>query len=248
MSIEEQNKQSTAADNAVTPPAGNEPVAEHADSQAEENNDTVFDSIFNKKKNADGVPPADVVAEGGAAGADTAPAAEGAAAPAEPDYQAQLVEMTDRLMRSRAEFDNYRKRITREFGEVRDQAKQRTVGEFLSVYDIFILALSHMDSTSDLESMKQGMQLIFNEFQRTFVSLGVKEIDAVGQPFDARYHEAVAQEASDTVAEGTVIRQWKSGFQLGENLLRPATVVVSSGKPAVDAVGEAAGDAVSDGQ
>jgi len=177
-----------------------------------------------------------VVSDGGADTPDAAAVGDTAEKGVEqPDYQAQIAELTDKLLRSRAEFDNYRKRIAREFGDVREQAKQRTIGEFLNVYDFFMLAISHIETSSDIESIKQGMQMILTEFERTFESLGVKEVTAVGQPFDARFHEAVAQEASDSVPEGSVIRQWKSGFTVGENLLRPATVVVSSGKPVAEA-------------
>lgn len=225
-----------SADNSNTQAGGTDinaaaavPNEQAADSAGTEKGNTVFDSIFSKKKNAAADAPADdadtQAAEAAAADGDAAEKA-----PEQPDYQAQLAEMTDKLLRSRAEFDNYRKRITREFGDVREQAKQRTIGEFLPVYDTFILAVSHMETSSDIESIKQGMQMILTEFERTFESLGVKEVAAVGEPFDARFHEAVAQEASDSVPEGTVIRQWKSGFTVGENLLRPATVVVSSGK------------------
>ncbi len=239
MSAEDINKQPVDADNNAAAAAANDQAAANAGGAETEKDDTVFDSIFTKKKNAaDGATTADgtAVADANAQAANVV--AEGDAAekaPAQPDFQAQIAEMTDKLLRSRAEFDNYRKRIAREFGEVRDQAKQRTIGEFLNVYDIFILAVSHIETSSDIESIKQGMQMILAEFERTFESLGVKEVAAVGKPFDARFHEAVAQESSDSVPEGSVIRQWKPGFTVGENLLRPATVVVSSGKPAEDA-------------
>lgn len=257
MSAEDINKQPVDADNNAAAAAANDQATANAGGAETEKDNTVFDSIFTKKKNAaDGATTADgtavadanaqavnVVAEGDAAGA----AAE--KAPAQPDFQAQIAEMTDKLLRSRAEFDNYRKRIAREFGEVRDQAKQRTIGEFLNVYDIFILAVSHIETSSDIESIKQGMQMILAEFERTFESLGVKEVAAVGKPFDARFHEAVAQESSDSVPEGSVIRQWKSGFTVGENLLRPATVVVSSGKAAESAAeATATGEDSNDGK
>ncbi|MGI5924158.1 MAG: nucleotide exchange factor GrpE [Lentisphaerae bacterium] len=235
MSADNSNTQAGETD--INAAAAATPDEQAVGSSETEKDNAVFDSIFSKKKHAADEMTADEV---GAQTADASAADDAAKkAPEQPDYQAQLADMTDKLLRSRAEFDNYRKRITREFGDVREQAKQRTIGEFLPVYDTFILAISHMETSSDIESIKQGMQMILTEFERTFESLGVKEVAAVGEPFDARFHEAVAQEASDSVPEGTVIRQWKSGFTVGENLLRPATVVVSSGK-----AGETAAEAM----
>ena len=73
------------------------------------------------------------------------------------------------------------------------------------------------------------MDMILNEFSRTFESLGVERVNAEGRPFDPNEHEAMAQEPSDEIPEGHVLRQWKCGYRMGERLLRPATVVVSSG-------------------
>jgi molecular chaperone GrpE len=147
------------------------------------------------------------------------------------ESEAKVAELNDRLLRCRAEFDNYRKRMAREYAENRESAKINTISEFLNVYDYFMMAMDHAAHSNDLEPLKQGMDMILNEFKRTLGNLGVAEIPAVNCPFDAKLHEAVAQEASETVEEGVIIRQWKPGFKVGDHLLRPATVVVSSGKP-----------------
>jgi molecular chaperone GrpE len=239
MCAEDISKQNEELEQQSADPTREEQSAVGLDATDAEKNKSVFASIFAKKKDktADGA-----LSDQEAQDANAAAEAENAEA-AEPDHQAQIADLTDKLLRSRAEFDNYRKRITREFGDVREQAKQRTVAEFLSVYDYFILAVKHMETSSDIGSIKQGMQMILTEFARSFEALGVKEINAEGQPFDARFHEAVAQEASASVPEGTVIRQWKSGFTVGENLLRAATVVVSSGNAVTAATEDAAADA-----
>lgn len=147
----------------------------------------------------------------------------------EPNYMELWQEAGDKLLRTKAEFDNYRKRVQREFAEIREQTKMLTIHEFLTVYDHFQMALAHLDGASDVNSMKQGMELIRDEFGRTLQNLGVEQITAVGQAFDPEAHEAVAQEPSEDVPEGHVVRQWKAGFRLGDRLLRPATVVVSAG-------------------
>ncbi len=168
------------------------------------------------------------------------PEVETAGAPSDgeataPDFAAICEELKDRLLRQQAEFDNYRKRTQREFSAIRTQTKAATVEEFLTVYDHFSMALTH--ANEDCSALRQGMEMILAEFRRTFESLGVEEMATVGLPFDPNEHEAIAQEPSDEVPEGHVLRQWKSGFRMGDRLLRPAAVVVSAG-PAGNNPGE----------
>lgn len=157
-------------------------------------------------------------------------AQETQAAPPEPTPEELLALANDRFLRARADFENYRKRMAREFGEVRDSTRQQTIAEFLNVYDMFLLAVDHADQATDLESLKQGLKMILGEFQRTFENLGVKRMETLGQDFDPNIHEATSQEPSDTIPEGKIIREWKTGFLLNSKLLRTANVVVSSGK------------------
>ncbi len=157
--------------------------------------------------------------------------------PKQPSPEEIIAELNDKYLRLRADFDNYRKRMARESDEIRERSKILVISDFLPVYDFFKMAMDHAGRTDDLNALKQGMQMILNEFKRAFDGLGVKEIQAVGKKFDPKMHEAMKTEASDTVPEGIVLSQWKSGFFVGERLARPATVVVSSGpaKPAEQA-------------
>ena len=157
-------------------------------------------------------------------------AQETQAAPPEPTTEELLAQANDRYLRARADFENYRKRMGREFGEIRESARQQTIAEFLNVFDMFLLAVDHADQATDLESLKQGLNMILSEFQRTFENLGVKRMETIGQDFDPNIHEATSQEPSDTIPEGKIIREWKAGFLLNSKLLRTANVVVSSGK------------------
>ena len=172
------------------------------------------------------------------------PAAEAEPQPEAIDYDAKIAELEDKYLRCRAEFDNYRKRMAREFGETRDAARRNTVSDFLTVYDYFAMGMASIDTAPNLDILKQGMTMIWNEFQKVLEGLGVKAVDSVGKPFDVKLHEAASREASDTVPEGTILREWKKAFMLGDKLLRPAVVVVSSGpaapeKPAEDADADA---------
>ena len=93
------------------------------------------------------------------------------------------------------------------------------------------MALEHAGQTPDFQVLKQGMDMILAEFKKTLDNLGLKEIPAVGQPFNPHLHEAVKTEPSETVPEGVIISQWKAGYKIGEQLVRPTMAVVSSGKP-----------------
>lgn len=152
----------------------------------------------------------------------------------DPTPEELLALANDRYLRARADFENYRKRMAREFTEVRDNAQQQTLAEFLGIYDFILLAVEHAETASDMDAIRQGLKMIFAEFERTFANLGVKLIETLNQDFDPNLHEAISQEASPDIPEGQIIRQWKPGFTLGNRLLRPASVVVSSGKTAAE--------------
>ncbi|MDD4099416.1 MAG: nucleotide exchange factor GrpE [Lentisphaeria bacterium] len=198
-----------------------DPEQHHADKSDHHKKDGFFGKIFPRKN--DGA--TDAGAQPGAgetATADSTP---------EPDLAAELAEAKEKLLRLHADFDNYRKRIAREYHDVREKAKIAVIGDFLPVYDYFQLAVAHAEQNADFNALKQGMQMILTEFKRAFDNLGAQEINAIGQEFDAKWHEAVSQEPDEASPEGHVLRQWKTGFRLGETLIRPATVVVSSGPP-----------------
>ena len=141
-----------------------------------------------------------------------------------------------------ADMDNQRKRTAKEMENVRYNTTQDTVFPFLQVFDHFTMAVAAAEKSSSFESMLQGMEIIQKEFDKAFSDLDITVIDASGKPFDPAVHEAVAEEHSDTVPAGTVLRQWSRGYRCGTRLLKPAMVVVSSG-PA-----EAAEDAKKDGE
>ena len=143
-----------------------------------------------------------------------------------------------------ADMDNQRKRTAKEMENVRYNTTQDTVFPFLQVFDHFSMAVAAAEKSSSFESMLQGMEIIQKEFDKAFSDLDITVIDASGKPFDPAVHEAVAEEHSDTVPAGTVLRQWSRGYRCGTRLLKPAMVVVSSG-PAEAAASE---DAKKDGE
>ena len=195
---------------------------------AKKEKDGFFDKIFTKKNDSDteaaeNEAEAEIEAEVDETNTETTP-----------DLAAELAETKEKLLRLHADFDNYRKRIAREYNDVRERAKANVISDFLPVYDYFQLAMSHAEQNAEFDALMQGMQMILTEFKRAFDNLGAEEINATGKQFDAKWHEAMTQEPDETLPAGHVIRQWKSGFKLGDTLLRPATVVVSSGPPTAE--------------
>jgi molecular chaperone GrpE len=141
----------------------------------------------------------------------------------------KVTEAEDKTLRLQAEFQNYRKRISKDLATARLNSLTDTVAPFLQVFDHFSMAMKASESTDNVESLVLGLNMILGEFQKAMDELGVTKFDAIGQKFNPELHNAVANEPSDEIEEGMIIKQWLSGYKLGERLLRPATVVVSSG-------------------
>jgi molecular chaperone GrpE len=149
------------------------------------------------------------------------------------ELELKLADSNDKLLRTRADFDNYRKRMQREMGELASSIKSSTLADLFPVFDHFQFAVQAVNTSNDIDSLKQGMNLILGEFDRFFNSNGVQKISTnPGDPFDPKWHEAVSMEESSEIKENHLIREMKSGYRIDDRLIRPATVVVSSGKRA----------------
>lgn len=141
----------------------------------------------------------------------------------------ELADVQERLLRGHADFDNYRKRVQRDMAELRRHTQIGTIEEILPVLDQFAMAMDAVNNSDDVDMLKQGMNMIRDEFEKRLQGLGVVRQQTDGEPFDPNLHDAVSTEASDSVPADCIIRTWKAGFMFGERLLRPASVVVSSG-------------------
>ena len=106
------------------------------------------------------------------------------------ELEGQLAESNDKYIRIRAEFENYRKRSQRDMADARALSKITTLEEILPVMDHFQMAMSASNSTDDLNTLKEGMNMILSEFERTFGNLGVEKIVTENQRFDPKIHEA----------------------------------------------------------
>lgn len=143
--------------------------------------------------------------------------------------QAEVARFKDMALRSQADFDNFRKRAAREKEDAVKFANANFLERFIPILDNFELGLGVARGSAEGSSIVAGMEMVAKQLQDFLLSQGVEPIVAEGAPFDPNLHEAVAQEASETVPEGVVLRQLRKGFKLRERLLRPSTVVVSKG-------------------
>ena len=150
--------------------------------------------------------------------------AENGAKPAEPDWK-------DRYARAMADFDNFRKRTARDREDLVKFAASDVLKDILPTVDNLARALDEAKDKAD-DPFVAGVKLVYDGLLKTLADHGATPLDAVGEPFDANFHEALAQLPSEDVEEGHVMSEVKRGWMLNGKLLRAAQVVVSSGKKA----------------
>ena len=142
------------------------------------------------------------------------------------EAQAQIDELEDRLLRLTAEYDNFRKRSQREKEEARRFANQHLLEKQLPILDNFEMALTAAKDADP--AIRDGVQMIYDQFLSVLKDAGVEEIDAVGETFDPNLHEAISQQETTEVEEGAVVQQVQRGYKLNDRLVRPARVVVAT--------------------
>ena len=138
----------------------------------------------------------------------------------------QLSSLHDQHLRLAAEYDNYRKRTTREKETIYQDAKLDTIAKFLEVYDNLERAASQTGDEDNVH--KQGMVMIFNQLNSVLEKMGVTIDDPQGQPFDPARHNAVMHVDDENLGEGIVSQVFQKGFMLGERVIRCATVQVAN--------------------
>jgi len=143
--------------------------------------------------------------------------------------QADLERFRDLALRSQADFENYKKRSSREKEEAIKYANTSLLERLIAVVDNFELGLEAARAETEKSPVFSGMSMVHKQLMDFLADSGLQPIDATGQKFDPNLHDAIAHEASDKVAEGTVIRQTRRGYRMKDRLLRPSSVVVSRG-------------------
>jgi molecular chaperone GrpE len=149
---------------------------------------------------------------------------------------AKADENWDRLLRTTADFDNFKKRAAREKIEAGQYASASLIQKLLPVLDNFEMALAAAQTAQGdkLASLQAGVLMIQQQFKSALAETGLEEIDAAGKPFDPTLHEAISQQETAEVPEDHVAQQLRKGYKLKDRLLRPATVIVAK-KPAAAA-------------
>jgi molecular chaperone GrpE len=160
-----------------------------------------------------------------------APEAEGPDGNDDPtaSMQADLDRFRDLALRSQADFDNYKKRATREKEEAIKYANSSLLERLIAIVDNFELGLSAAKNEGEESPIYSGMSMVLKQLNDFLAENGLQPIDAEGKKFDPNLHEAIARETSEQVPEGVVLRQMRRGYRLKDRLLRPSSVVVSSG-------------------
>jgi molecular chaperone GrpE len=146
--------------------------------------------------------------------------------------QADLDRFRDLALRSQADFENYKKRAAREKDEAIKYANSALLERLVPILDNFELGLSAARGEGETSPIFSGMNMILKQLNDFLSESGAQPIEAEGKKFDPNLHEAIAREPSDEVPEGTVLRQTRRGYRLKDRLLRPSSVVVSSGPAA----------------
>lgn len=146
-------------------------------------------------------------------------------------------DLKDRFLRLAAETENYKKRTEREKAEFLKRANESLVKDLLPILDNLERALGHADQQADEESLRQGLELIYQDLQKVLERYGLEAVEAEGNPFDPELHEAMMQQENADVEENTVLQQLQKGYKFQGRLIRPAMVVVSkrpAGEPEDD--------------
>ncbi len=134
--------------------------------------------------------------------------------------------------RLQAEFENYRRRVTREQSDMVARAGKRIVEELLPVLDNLERAIDHTTAGGDLAHLLTGVEMVQQQVLDVFGKEGVEVIDPFGDEFDPQVHQAIGQREDVEVPDNTVVEVFQKGYLLGGRVIRPAMVIVSSGGPA----------------
>jgi molecular chaperone GrpE len=137
----------------------------------------------------------------------------------------------DQFLRSKAEMDNLIKRNKKEKEDWVKYSNETLMKEILPVMDNLEMAISHSDDESSFQALKEGVELTLKGLKGSLAKSGLVEVNAKGEPFDPCFHHAVSQQESEDVASGVVMAELQKGYVLNERLIRPAMVVLSTGKP-----------------
>ena len=164
----------------------------------------------------------------------TSPATESETPPATEQLSAlqekaaKAEEYWDRLLRQSADFENYKKRASRERQEAIKYANEGLLQKLIPILDTFEMALAATNAeTGSAQSLQAGVSMILGQLKATMAEAGLEEVDAKGKPFDPNWHEAVSQKETADVPDGQVVQQIRKGYKFRDRLVRAAGVIVA---------------------
>jgi len=178
--------------------------------------------------------------EGAPSGEEETPEPSGAAgsgAEAE-DVAAERTRLKDQLLRTAADFENFRKRARRDVEEAERRGREDTLRELLVIIDNLERAVDAAGAAQDAAAVADGVRMVLKQFEDVAGRLGVERIQAVGERFDPNLHDAVQQEQTDEQPPGTILKEIVPGYRMNDRLVRPSMVVVARPGNKPDAGGQ----------
>ena len=153
----------------------------------------------------------------------------------------ELTKTKDALLRTAADFDNFRKRQRREMDDMKKYAAEKVLLELLPALDNLQRALAAAgQSNAESKSLVDGVKMVAEQFRSALENQGLKAYVSVGQKFDPQKHEAISEREQEGTEAGTVVEEFQKGYMLHDRVARPAMVVVAKGPPAKAAAPPAA--------
>lgn len=149
--------------------------------------------------------------------------------------EAELARTKERLLRTAADYDNYRKRTRRDISEAERRVQENLLSVLVPPFDNLERAAVHAESAQDVRALAEGLKMVLRQFEDALATVGIQRIASLGKPFDPAEHEAVQHVATDEVPPGAVAQELRAGYRWQDRLIRPALVVVAKAPEAAAA-------------
>lgn len=184
------------------------------------------------ESSGNGVERAEAAAPAAGSEASDPPSPEAEAEASEPvdpleEAKAEAARLKDQLLRTAADFDNFRKRTRRELVDVERKGREDLLKELLPVFDNLERAVAHAETATDVQSLADGIKMVMRQFSDTLGKVGIERIESKGLAFDPAVHEAIQQVETDEVPPGSIAEEVQPGYRIGDKLIRAALVVVA---------------------
>jgi molecular chaperone GrpE len=147
------------------------------------------------------------------------------------ELKAEKDELFAKLQRVSADYMNYQKRSAKQISETIIYEKEAIIKSFLPVLDNFEHTLNGAEGVENIESLRKGIKIIYDQMLSILKNYGVEQIGSVGQKFDPSCHQAMLQKTESDKEDGIILEEFQKGYRLGKNVLRPSRVVVNKQQP-----------------